>query len=66
MELRSSRGFRDRVEDLLTRAPGTARVALANRRRRRARAAERKTEGDAGLVSAPPQSHALALAAAPG
>lgn len=65
MELRSSRGFRDRVEDLLTRAPGTARVALANRRRRRARAAERKAEGsDAALVSAPSPTHALAQLAA--
>lgn len=38
-EIRSSRGFRDRVEDVLADAPGTARLALANRRRRRARAA---------------------------
>lgn len=66
-ELRSSRGFRDRVEDMLTQqAPGTARLALANRRRRRARAAERKAEGDGHVTtSAPP--HALAqLGAAAG
>jgi len=35
-EIRSSRGFRDRVEDTLGSAPGTARAVLASRRRRRA------------------------------
>jgi DNA-binding LytR/AlgR family response regulator len=66
-EIRSSRGFRDRVEDLLTQAAaGTARMALANRRRRRARAAERKSEGDAHVTATAP-SHALAqLVAAAG
>lgn len=53
-ELRSSRGFRERVEELLAQAPGTARDALANRRRRRARAAERKDEVEP--TTAPPSS----------
>jgi hypothetical protein len=56
-EIRSSRGFRDRVEDLLAQAPGTARLALANRRRRRARAAERKPDlppSREAAVSSPP------------
>ena len=52
-EIRSSRGFRDRVEDMLADAPGTARHALANRRRRRARAAARKATRDS-VVTAPP------------
>lgn len=60
-EIRSSRGFRDRVEDLLAQAPGTARLALTNRRRRRARAAERKTEGGPSL-DAPPASSPLPAA----
>jgi len=55
-EIRSSRGFRDRVEDLLAQAPGTARLALANRRRRRARAAERKAGVDPSLDAAPPSA----------
>lgn len=42
VEIRTSRGFRDRVESMLADAPGTARHALANRRRRRERAAARK------------------------
>jgi hypothetical protein len=57
-EIRSSRGFRDRVEDLLAKAPGTARHALANRRRRRARAAARKTDDTtlAAPSSSPPSA----------
>lgn len=51
-EIRSSRGFRDRVEDVLADAPGTARHALANRRSRRARAAARKVHEQ--VVSASP------------
>lgn len=55
-EIRSSRGFRDRVEDLLAKAPGTARHALTNRRRRRARAAVRKLDGDTGHTTSPPSA----------
>lgn len=51
-EIRSSRGFRDRVEDMLADAAGTARHALANRRRRRARAAARKAAHES-VVTAP-------------
>ena len=43
-EIRTSRSFRDRVEETLAEAAGTARHALTNRRRRRARAAARKME----------------------
>lgn len=69
IELRSSRGFRERVEDLLAQAPGTARHALANRRRRRARAAERKDEVESTTTpsssSLPaPRGHAPLAAAA--
>ena len=52
-EIRTSRGFRDRVEDVLADAPGTARHALANRRRRRARAAARKAAKVAVTAPAP-------------
>jgi LytTr DNA-binding domain len=70
-EIRSSRGFRDRVEALLIEAPGTARHALANRRRRRARAAARKGDGEGALASPPsagppcsPHTHAELTASA--
>ena len=53
-EIRSSRGFRDRVEDVLADAPGTARHALTNRRRRRARAAARKASSQAAIAPPPP------------
>lgn len=72
-EIRSSRGFRDRVEELLAKAPGTARHALANRRRRRARAAARKTDDATHTTPSSPSSaphaghaHAAALAVAAG
>jgi hypothetical protein len=57
-EIRSSRGFRDRVEDLLAKAPGTACHALVNRRRRRARAAARKVDDttDHAAPSSPPSA----------
>ncbi len=64
-EIRSSRGFRDRVEDLLTQAPGTARHALANRRRRRARAAVHKSEGNPSHAGSPSPAHAHAELASP-
>ncbi len=51
-EIRSSRGYRDRVEQMLCNTPGTARHALTNRRRRRARAAARKAARS--VVTAPP------------
>lgn len=53
-EIRTSRGFRDRVEDSLADTPGTARHALANRRRRRARAAARKASQTAVSAPTPP------------
>lgn len=69
-EIRSSRSFRERVEEVLATAPGTARHALTNRRRRRARAADRKVEAPAS-VGTPPGAvgsvaGGLVLAAAPG
>lgn len=64
-EIRSSRGFRERVEDLLAQAPGTAQHALANRRRRRARAAERRTEGDSGIAAPVPGGTPLTSGHAP-
>ncbi len=57
-EIRSSRGYRDRVEQTLAHTPGTARHALANRRRRRARAAARKAAQS--VVTAPPPAVASA------
>lgn len=53
-EIRSSRGFRERVEEALCEAAGTARHALTNRRRRRARAAARKTDRVSVPAPAPP------------
>ena len=50
-EIRSSRGFRDRVEDALGDAPGTARAVLASRRRRRAARSAPRPEP---VSSAPP------------
>lgn len=41
-EIRSSRGFRDRVESALGDVPGTARTVVATRRRRRATRAENR------------------------
>ncbi len=61
--IRSSRGYRERVEDLLAQSPGTAQRALANRRRRRVRAAERKEIATASaLTASPPAAPSLAHA----
>lgn len=71
-EIRSSRSFRDRVEEVLATAPGTARHALVNRRRRRAGAAAEQGDGKPVVSNAPPgtgsgsPSVTLSLAAAPG
>lgn len=51
-EIRSSRGFRQRVEQTLGEAPGTARRLWAGRRRRRPAAADRPA-CDAGSEQAP-------------
>lgn len=71
-EIRSSRSFRDRVEEVLAAAPGTARHALVNRRRRRAQAASEQTDAQSVVSNPPPgagggsASAGLSLAAAPG
>lgn len=56
-EIRTSRSYRERVEDVLGQAPGTARLALANRRRRRTRAKERRLQ-DVGAPHEPPRAPA--------
>ncbi|MEX1369486.1 MAG: LytTR family DNA-binding domain-containing protein [Nannocystaceae bacterium] len=53
-EIRTSRSFRDRVEDRLADVEGTARNALTNRRRRRERAAIRKSMAQATVAPPPP------------
>jgi len=64
-EIRSSRGYRERVESMLCDAPGTARHALANRRRRRARAAARKA-ANVSVAPPPPPVTASTLPSAVG
>ena len=70
-EIRSSRGFRERVERGLHDLPGSARKVLANRRRRRAsRSAARAAAAEPTSRTAPrpgvttpaaaPQAHAVA------